>query len=54
VFTDKYDATGKFMKAKARLTPLGYQQKKGIDYQETFAPVVMGPSSRFLHILALK
>ncbi len=54
MFTDKYDATGKFMKAKARLTPLGYQQKKGIDYQETFAPVVMGPSSRFLHILALK
>ena len=25
VFVDKYDASGKFVKAKARLTPLGYQ-----------------------------
>jgi hypothetical protein len=54
VFVDKFDASGNFIKAKARLTPLGYQQKKGVDYQETFAPVVMMPSSRFLHILALK
>jgi hypothetical protein len=35
------------------LTPLGYQQKKGIDYVNTFAPVVMMPSSRFLHVLGL-
>jgi hypothetical protein len=54
VFSDKYDASGNYVKAKARLTPLGYQQKKGIDYQQTFAPVVMSPSSRFLHVLGLK
>jgi hypothetical protein len=54
VFVDKYDASGKFVKAKARLTPLGYQQKKGIDYKETFAPVVMTTSSRLIHVLGLK
>jgi hypothetical protein len=54
VFTDKYDASGTFLKAKARLTPLGYQQEKGIDYKETFAPVVMATSSRLIHILGLK
>jgi len=32
VFSDKYDASGNYVKAKARLTPLGYQQ--------TFAPEV--------------
>jgi hypothetical protein len=54
VFTDKYDAAGVFVKAKARLTPLGYQQKKNIDYKETFAPVVMATSSRLIHVLGLK
>lgn len=54
VFAEKLNAEGKFVKAKARLTPLGYQQKKGFDYSETFAPVVMAPSSRFLHVVGLK
>jgi hypothetical protein len=36
------------------LTPFGYQQKKGIDYKETFAPVVMSTSSRLIHVLGLK
>jgi hypothetical protein len=54
VFVDKYDASGRFVKAKARLTPLGYQQKKGVDYKETFAPVVMSTSSRLLHVFGLK
>jgi hypothetical protein len=40
ISTDKFDASGIFVKAKARLTPLGYQQKKSIDYVNTFAPVV--------------
>ena len=53
VFTDKFDVSGIFVKAKARLTRLGYQQKKGIDYMNTFAPVVMMPSSKFLHVLGL-
>jgi hypothetical protein len=54
VFIDKFDASGNFLKAKARLTPLGYQQKKGIAYKETFAPVVMPTSSRLIHVLGLK
>ncbi len=53
VFIDKFVASGIFVKAKARLAPLGYQQKKGIDYVNTFVPVVMMPSSRFLHVLRL-
>jgi hypothetical protein len=30
VFTDKFDASGIFVKAKARLAPLGYQQKNAL------------------------
>ena len=38
---NKYDAQENLLKLKSRMTPLGYQEKYGIDYQETFAPAAM-------------
>jgi hypothetical protein len=37
----KYDAQENLIKFKSRIIPLGYQEKYGIDYQETFAPADM-------------
>lgn len=39
VFKLKKNADGEVMKHKARLVAKGYVQKKGIDYEEVFAPV---------------
>lgn len=52
VFKRKYDATGKFTKYKARLVARGFSQKEGIDYSETFSPVVRHSTLRILFSLA--
>ena len=36
------------IKAKARLTARGFPQKKGINFEETFAPVAKMPTLRVL------
>ncbi len=48
VFTTKYDEKGVEIRKKARLVARGDRQKEGIDYNETFAPVVKYNSLRYI------
>jgi hypothetical protein len=46
VFKIKYDNNGNIAKYKARLVCQGFTQEEGIDYTETFAPVIRYESVR--------
>jgi hypothetical protein len=52
VFKLKLNNEGKVSRFKARLVARGFQQKEGIDYQETFAPAVKSDSYRVLFAIA--
>lgn len=54
VFKTKTDENGSVVSYKARLVIKGYQQTKGIDYHEIYAPVVRYTSIRYLIGLAVK
>lgn len=52
VFKLKKNADGEVMKHKARLVAKGYVQKKGIDYEEVFAPVARLDTVKLILALA--
>jgi hypothetical protein len=52
VFDLKYDGSGNITKYKARLVARGFLQKKGVDYNETYAPVVHMTSMRAIFAIA--
>lgn len=52
VFAVKTDAAGNFQRYKARLVAKGFTQREGLDFFETFAPVVRYESTRVLISIA--
>lgn len=54
VFRTKTDANGNITRYKARLVAKGCSQRAGIDYKETFSPVVRYSSIRLLMSLAVE
>lgn len=52
VYKKKYDANGNFEKYKARLVARGFTQIRGVDYNDTFSPVVRHSTLRILFALA--
>lgn len=54
VFKTKCDSNGNVERHKASLVAKGCNQKKGIDFEETFSPVVLFGSIRYLIAMAAK
>jgi hypothetical protein len=52
VFKLKRDEVGAIVKHKARLVARGFVQRKGIDFDDTFAPVARMESVQLLFALA--
>lgn len=52
MFRTKHNRDGSVERRKARLVAQGFTQRKGLDYEETFSPVVRFDSRRILMSLA--
>ena len=52
VYKLKKDSEGKVLKHKARLVAKGYVQKKGVDFEEVFAPVARLDTIKLILALA--
>ena len=53
VFTIKYNPYGSIDKYKARIVAKGFHQQEGIDYTDTFSPVIKSTAIRFVLGLAV-
>ncbi|XP_031253597.1 uncharacterized protein LOC116111573 [Pistacia vera] len=53
VFRTKFHADGSLQKYKVRLVAKGFQQTPGLDYFETFSPVIKPSTIRIIFTLAI-
>ena len=54
VFVRKRNENNEVVRYKARLVAQGFTQRPGIDYDETYSPVMSGTTFRYLISLAVK
>jgi len=53
VFTRKQNEKGEIVRYKARLVAQGFSQRPGIDYEQTYSPVVDATTFRYIISLAV-
>jgi hypothetical protein len=52
IYRHKYNSDGTFARYKARWMTPGFTQQQGIDYEETFSPVIKPSTIRVVLIIA--
>ena len=48
VFKEKFNADGSFQRFKARLVAKGFHQRPGLDFGETFSPIIKASTIRIV------